>query len=94
MRSSSLSYATPERANCPLGLDGFDECDRLLVRDVVGLREVGQHPLQELTQRGDLLLLDLPGHGRIAGPRLQIEGALPGFADGARGEHPDVAQVE
>ena len=83
-----------ERADWPLGVDRLDERDGALVRHGVGLGQVGEHALQELAECRDLLLLDLPCDRALSGARLEIERALAGRTDGARGEHSDVAEVE
>ena len=62
------------------------------------LREVAGDPIQERDRLGgeerDLLLLDEHGELRVLGACLDVEGALPGFADRAGAETINVVELD
>ena len=94
MRSLVSSHATAEGAHDPFGDDGLDEVEQRGHRASLDGRQVREQPGEVVGQRADLLLLALERDDDAVALGLQVEHALPGRTDRARGEHHRVGEIE
>ena len=76
-----LVVGDAERADDPLGIDGFDEVE--VGRKGCGRWQVRQQRAQVADEGGNLGLLELEGDELPAAAGLQVEDALAGRPDGA-----------